>query len=196
MNDPALAAVYFIGWVSLISLLSLMPIFMWQDYQVDWYRQEMFALRDRFFDEARAGRISFDSKGYIFLRLTMNGLIRHAHIISFWEMVSIALLWKKHKVQPLFHAHFDQAVASLSPEQRALVSAYLQEMNQLTKRLVARRSIFVSMVWGFIAFLKAASVLTKTVNKASKRVSLLIQQIDDEAVGIGMKIQRGDPLSC
>jgi hypothetical protein len=48
----------------------------------DWARNTMFAARERLWDEAGAGRISFDDPSYRYIRDSINGSIRFAHSLS------------------------------------------------------------------------------------------------------------------
>lgn len=58
------------------------------------FRQKMFELRDRMFDDAAAGRLSFDDKAYGAMRFTMNGLIRFADSLSLSEIISFSIARK------------------------------------------------------------------------------------------------------
>jgi len=45
----------------------------------DLLRQNLFEVRDSLFDDARAGKIAFDSPAYRNTRLMLNGMIRFGH---------------------------------------------------------------------------------------------------------------------
>jgi len=67
-----------------ISLFGIVVLVFWlyREFRIDKFRQQMFALRDEFFDFARDGGIAFDDPAYGVLRSTMNGYIRFGHRLS------------------------------------------------------------------------------------------------------------------
>ncbi|MEW6351244.1 MAG: hypothetical protein AB1646_19485 [Thermodesulfobacteriota bacterium] len=77
---------------SLCSILGIWCLYFWlfKDYMVDRFRQDMFRLRDTLFDFAAAGAISFDHPAYGLLRRTINGFIRFAHLLSLPRLIVFA----------------------------------------------------------------------------------------------------------
>ena len=67
--------------VSLFGLLIIAP-WLYRDYQVDVFREDLFELRNDLFDFAANGGISFDDPAYRGLRSMCNGYIRFGHRIS------------------------------------------------------------------------------------------------------------------
>lgn len=79
-------------WASL-SLIGLVYLIFWgtRGLAVDWFRDQMFKLRDEFFDAASDGLIDFNHPAYGTLRIMMNGLIRYCHKLS---LLNVLLLTK------------------------------------------------------------------------------------------------------
>lgn len=102
-----------------------------RDLKVDTLRQEMFALRDRLFDEADRGLIEFSHPAYVMLRTTMNGFIRFAHRLSFLEILLFSLL-----------VHRDSQEERAWKEEWARVS---QDLPQATRKrlLVYQRNMHI-----------------------------------------------------
>jgi len=78
-----------IGLVGLAGIWFLWYYFL-KPQRVDSFREELFALRERLFDLAADGVVSFDHPAYAQLRLLINGMIRFAHRITFPMMVVAA----------------------------------------------------------------------------------------------------------
>lgn len=81
MTDTALATITLSSVISL-ALGWVLLFWLYPSYNTDRFRQSMFALRDRLFDEARGGTISFEHPAYRLLRMTINGFMRYAHRMS------------------------------------------------------------------------------------------------------------------
>ena len=64
----------------------------WQSACVDYYRQPLFEQRDRLFEMAKSGQISFDDPAYRASREMINRLIRYAHLVSFPRFVGHTLI--------------------------------------------------------------------------------------------------------
>jgi len=67
-----------------VSLAGLWVLVFWlyRDYRVDLFRQELFQVRDELFDFAAQGQIPFDHPAYVGLREVFNGYIRFAHRVG------------------------------------------------------------------------------------------------------------------
>src|ERR1035438_863123 len=76
----------------------------WSSVRIDSFRQNMFALRDELFDYASSGKISFSDPAYRLLRQSMNGFIRHAHRLTFFQIVTNMLAWKVVGETPSFRS--------------------------------------------------------------------------------------------
>lgn len=78
---------------STISLLLLGGLLFWlyPDYRVNRFRQDMFALRDELFSLGQEGALTFDSEAYRLLWNTINGFIRFGHRLTLIN--TIIYLW-------------------------------------------------------------------------------------------------------
>lgn len=70
-----------------IFLWWLLVAVLWRDYQIDLFRQRVFEIRDRVFDVAAGGQISFNERAYTDFRVLANSLIRYAHRMRFSSVV-------------------------------------------------------------------------------------------------------------
>lgn len=82
----------FLSFLISLSALMLLAYGPWQAAMEDWARQRLFEVRDRIFDMARAGRISFDDKRYIATRHALNSMIRFVHEITWVRMLYISII--------------------------------------------------------------------------------------------------------
>jgi hypothetical protein len=67
----------------------------WQATCTDWARQMIFERRDRLFDMAASGDLSFSSKEYKETREFLNGMIRFAHLLTWPYLLFLAKAVKK-----------------------------------------------------------------------------------------------------
>jgi hypothetical protein len=76
--EPVMAVFLF------ISIFVFVALFYgpWQALCIDWARQKMFEARDRVFDAAAGGLISFDSAEYRTIRTSIERMIQFCHEIS------------------------------------------------------------------------------------------------------------------
>lgn len=68
------------SFLSIISIIVLVRLY--NGYRTDVLRQALFELRDALFDEAMAGKISFQSPAYQATRTLLNGMIRFGHKLN------------------------------------------------------------------------------------------------------------------
>lgn len=109
---------------SSISLLLIIGVvfFAYQTYRVDKLRQDLFAIRDKLFDEALDGKINFDDDAYKISRQLINGMIRFAHRLSIPNMFAFALLMPR----------------SGSAFAKQSISALLENDNRLNKEMFSK----------------------------------------------------------
>ncbi len=131
---------------SLISLMGLWWLLFWlyHDYCVDKFRQEIFALRDALFDSAADGSIPFDHPGYGLLRSTMNGFIRFAHKLTLLDILMLVFVHSSVRrgipSEQSFSRRFDAAIANLPEETKSQLISCQVRMNTLLVKHVARNS--------------------------------------------------------
>ena len=77
---------------SLMFLIGIvyLALFRFKQYRMDRFRQNIFALRDDFFDYAAKGNINFQHPAYITFRSLLNGYIRFSHRISLLQVLALS----------------------------------------------------------------------------------------------------------
>ncbi len=115
----------------LISLAFLVVLLFWlyRDYRVDKFRQDLFVLRDSFFDQAANDKLDFSDPAYIMLRSTMNGAIQFAHRFNLLQIILFIALMDRNNIHSSFHENFETALSELSEEQKEMVKAYRIRFN-------------------------------------------------------------------
>lgn len=126
---------------SLGGILVLWWLFVWlySDFQVDRFRQEMFTLRNQLFDEGMEGVLGFDHPAYGILRTTMNGFIRFGHRLTLPQLALFAALSAnvRHPDEESFSAKWEKATKELPADTRALLDSYQERMHVIViKHLV------------------------------------------------------------
>lgn len=126
-------------------LVAIWYLYFWlyKDYAIDCFRQNVFELRDKLFDEASMGLVDFNHPAYCLLRRTMNGTIRYSHKISFVQMVFVSFLFKKQELEShnvSFEKKFENAISNLEDEAKERLSEYRKELINITFHHIIRES--------------------------------------------------------
>lgn len=148
MTESIASSVLF---TSLISVTGLWVILFWlyREYRVDRFRQEVFALRDELYDYALEGHISFEHKAYGQLRTAMNGFIRFGHRMNLLQAVLFVVLGRIDKASSSndFDDSWERALKDLDKETRDQMEEFRKKMNWiLIQHLVASSPILVASI--------------------------------------------------
>lgn len=127
-------------WIT-IGIAWILAFWLYRDYSVDKFRQEMFALRDHMFDAADQGDIPMDHPAYRMLRSAMNGYIRFGHRLNLLTIMIFVLSLDEDEKQWAkdhgFAASWEKATGDLAPRKRNQLETYRRRMDVLVaKQLV------------------------------------------------------------
>jgi len=61
--------------------------YLWRDYRLDSFREDVFSIRDRMFLYAAEGNIGFNHPAYTILRNRMNTILRYGHELTLAKLV-------------------------------------------------------------------------------------------------------------
>jgi hypothetical protein len=178
---------------SLLSLafLWLLVTSLYRDYRVDLFRDRMFALRERFFDEAADGCLSFDNPAYQLVRTTMNGFIRFGHRVS---LTSTLITYSRFGKQLLsshrsFHKRLDDVLRGAPDPERRCVEKYVAEMNSLVFEQLILASPLLTVPMTIWAALEAMRLVGKhalsRVFARSSKARAWAGSLDSVAMTIG-----------
>src|ERR1700682_1355645 len=83
----------YIALKSIIGLFALwlFVYYLWRDYRLDAFRDDVFARRDQIFVFAAKGNIKFDHPAYTILRNRMNVLLRYGHAFTLTRLLLIRI---------------------------------------------------------------------------------------------------------
>jgi hypothetical protein len=165
---------------STIALLALCVIVfsLWPCVRLDAFRQNLFGLRDELFDYAASGRISFQHPAYRLLRQSMNGFIRYAHMISFYQITMTIFTWKAMKrVEPKFDwtKKWEAALVSIEDPE---VKETLKEFHAKVGMMVAERIVLGSPL---LMFLLIACLVADLCHQGWKSAKLAFSRAVVEA---------------
>jgi hypothetical protein len=141
--------------------------FLYRDYRVDAFRQQMFAVRDEMFDYAADGEIDFDDPAYVLVRTTMNGFIRFADRMNLVSVIVVAWATAGEEIETeSFSTRYKEAVATLTEEQRATLDRFVNRMNAYAAEHVIFSSLVLSLA---LVPLALALVLKRASKEAGRR---------------------------
>jgi hypothetical protein len=175
--------------LSLIAICGLLYLVFWlfRSYVLDKFRQDVFSLRDELFDEASRGAIRFDDPAYVILRTTMNGFIRYAHRLDFWNAVILITVEKRRRdlgAEP-FEAAYQRAMQGLSESQVEMINKYYNRMNTTIVRFLVNSNpeafpvLFAVLVYLtiYVAMHMGAHVVRSNYSQGVAALPAIIKQI-------------------
>jgi hypothetical protein len=112
----------------------------------DYARNEMFAAREEFFDEAVSGRVSFNDPNYRRVREAINSNIRFAHAISIVRIVLHLRGMARQQGKRASSDARDAAEAIANPTARWVARQSLNKVETAALHLLFWRSPFLGIV--------------------------------------------------
>lgn len=187
-------------WLEL-TILSLALVGLWKlycQYQIDRLRQDLFAIRDKFFAQAAEGRIGFGTAAYRTTRLTLNGMIRFAHELGFLRLiVSIfSNAYILHVPEDRYQQHL-VATLKLLPNKgaRELVLAAHRDMHaRVLEHFMKTSPVFAIFSIGFALAISARRGFVGLRKRLEGVTS--IKRLDTEAYDIGLAAAGGHAIAC
>ena len=139
-----------------LSLAGIYVIVFWlfRSYQVDAFREELFVLRDEWFDFAHKGGIPFDHPVYGSLRTTMNGYIQFSHRLGFSTLGLVAVMTPEERAWMADYARgvLDVPITDLDDSVRKAVRRFRQRMSHLVARHIFLSPLGVVTVFPALIF--------------------------------------------
>lgn len=140
---------------TLFSIAWYLYAYLYIDYRVDQFRQDLFSIRDKFFDEAVRGNIDFENNAYGMTRSTLNGMIRYAHRLSLFRFIISKVTHGKlaKRAGDSYHEKMEKFISELSPQQKKIVINTIFRMHvALVRHLVYTSLLLLPLVLilGFI----------------------------------------------
>lgn len=191
-----------VAFYSSLVLLLLWALFfyLWRDYQIQAFRQNLFELRSRLFEFAKAGNVAFGDGIYRALRLHINALIRYAYHISFTTVV-VTLMFRKfdHSAKTTSLADRIWADSRLSDSQKKELAGIYSELIWACARQIAQTSI---LAWpclaAFMSWVKIKSMVTNVSPTLELPGPMLrhLQYLESQAVEVEEKNTRGQTVAA
>jgi hypothetical protein len=174
--------------LALLLIISLV----WRTAQrVDVFRQRMFSVRDELFDYAESGNITFDHPAYQLLRNSMNGFIRYAHRLSFFQVMLTVVRWRlTEQVHPLmWHTKWEDAISPLPEDVRVrMIDFHGRAMDAVARQLVGGSIVLMLLLLAVVGhiLIKGAWTSVRSVfrDAAEEVVTQVLdpKMLEEEAV--------------
>ncbi len=169
-----------------ILLLAILWFFhgQYRQYRLDQFRQSLFSIRDRLFEDAKAGLFvrhgddpahPFDAPAYTTIRTTLNGMIRFAHTLSVTRILIMVVI----------HKYFLKDSATLSAEYQKEINTSRHGLSERARQriLAAERDMMFSTVTYILhtsvvlwALMAPAVITLRLVNRLSKMTDYILRQ--------------------
>lgn len=140
-------------WIG-ITLLVISFFFLHRPLRMAIFRFNLFRLRDRLFDMARDGKISFTDPAYTLLWDSINERIRYAKLLGFCELILVGFAKQFIKNVELrergekWRAEFTTAIGTLPGDVRESLQGIKAEMQEATlEYLLLGSTVFLLMVF-------------------------------------------------
>lgn len=168
--------------------MGIWVLFFWlyRDYRLDKFREELFSLRDELFDLAVDKKISFESPAYGMLRSTINGTIQFGHHLGLLNVV--ALLWAKRKkstTESSFTQRWRATITEVDPESRKkLLSIHFRLHFIVFEQVVLTSFILMFSVVSVVVFFVLKMAFENVINQllSIKWFDSIFSSLDESAV--------------
>lgn len=177
MNESAVIFNVVSSVIGVAGLLWLL-LFLWPAHRLDAFRQDLFLIRDELFDYAANGKIDMAHPAYQLLRQNLNGYLRYAHHLSFFQVTMKR--WQDrafaHEPKYVWSERWQRALKAIPDQQ---VKADLENFHLRTSLAVGKRLIigsplllasFIVVSLGFVAGFSAAWAWRDLKRRASRKV--------------------------
>lgn len=155
----------FLFWV-LLGLLWWLYVDVYYKYRLDLYRQNLFEVRDTLFDAAAKHGL-FENKAYTMTRITINGMIRFAHEVSFLRLLLgyFSHRWfVKRDIAGLYLRDYATALKELPEEQQRLViRARVQSHMALASHVLHTSIVLLPLFHVTFGLLKAMRLASRVI---------------------------------
>jgi hypothetical protein len=187
---------------SLLSLLGICYLFFWRyrTFRVDYFRQELFELRDELFDFADEGNLDFNHPAYGILRSTLNGYIRFGHRLTLWHAIFLGIFLQRADKDEVksFDKVWENSIKHLDASTTGHLVEYRKRMDKIAFRhfLISAPECFILFPFmlivatAFVVWKLACSVISEgrlTVN-AWETIQCRFSEIDSAALVYGEQV--------
>lgn len=135
-----------------LALLWFLVFKLAKDYRIDALRDRLFALREKLFDYALSGGVSFNHPAYTKFRVLINSLIRFAHRLTFTRFAAgvVFVTCKRAEVRDQALAEWYSAVETLEPEaQQTLKRMHLEMLMLVVRHLITGSPVMLFLMFVF-----------------------------------------------
>lgn len=151
--------------------------YLWRNYRMESFRQDLFDIRWELYQYARAGRVQFDDDAYKNMRRHINALFKYAYHVNFSTLISVqvARRWYKQReltgVQELIAAD-----PKLDHVQRRVLLDLYDRMLWACVRQIAFTSV---LAWPCGAAVIAYITLRQMLRKMREQESLTVTGLQE-----------------
>ena len=137
--------------IILLSGIAIIAYGPWQTFCTDAARQDLFEIRDKIFDLAHEGHLSFDSSQYRTIRTSIEQNIRYAHMLTVWRFFVILAFLKKRK-QLSQKSEMLIAIESIKDDKvrNEVLNLWLRTTQTNIKMMVAKAPVFIVLMLAWL----------------------------------------------
>ena len=164
-------------------------------YRLDIFRQELFEIRDKLFDEAARLGI-FNEKAYTMTRITLNGMIRFAHEVSLlrFAVAYFSQMWfVKRDIASLYQTAFSKALNKLPEDQQKIIMRARVHAHMVLASHIVHSSVMllplVSVTYTALRAIRMARGVISVIFDG-KQLNKQWAFIDAEAYSVGQPVNK------
>ena len=175
---------------SLLALTGLWCLFFWlyRDFRLDVFRQELFALRDQLFDLALTPSLDFNHPAYGTLRRTINGFIRFGHDLTLSRVLFLLFFEDRRRIKTddSFEDRWGRVVTNLPTPVLHEMEEIVRSMHKVViKHLVLSSPLLVVCMAGLVIPTRFGIVGWFHMDRWIRRFDRPLERIDSIAVAYG-----------
>ncbi len=175
---------------SLLALAGLWYLLFWlyRDFRLDVFRQELFALRDRLFDLSTNQSLNYDHPAYGTLRRTINGFIRFGHRLTLNQVILLVIVSRYRRTQVVhsFDARWERVVVNLPEPLRRDLEGIVQSMHRaVIKHLMLSSPLLLVLMASLVVPILFGIAWWFHLDRSIRRFGRPLKLIDSVAVAYG-----------
>jgi hypothetical protein len=159
---------------------------------LDLFREKLFELRDGLFDQAAAGKLSFDEPAYLMLRSEINASIYSAHMLTFGHLLWFAICrrWRPKAGDGTLHdlgRALDAQLAGLGEREAAkIIVKTRRDVAMLCAAALALTSLFFVL---FMLLFAVCWIVSRVAKQLSDELSDLQEHLGERWMDAAVELR-------
>jgi hypothetical protein len=165
--------------------------YLWRDYRLDAFREDLFAVRDEMFLYAANKSIRFDDRAYTMLRTRINDMLRFGH---WFTMTRVIIVLTTHRKIDINLNPWEEAMSRLPLGVRKQMEEFDKRVRVAVLQYLVYQSFFRYIVMRPLTLLKNPFHANEVIEEP--RVVRMVEQLEKDALEQEEEERRAEPVTA